>query len=118
MKSPGTITKYQFTKDMAELSGFGGGYEQACRNMVVAGCEWFDKHKRANPKFEGLKNIYGLTFSKSKSAKSLEKAIIKVNKGATGAQFEKSLQHVFYIQDAGWEKYVKESKKQKKKDRK
>ena len=35
------MSKYQYTDDMAEISGFGGGYESTCRAMVAAGLRQF-----------------------------------------------------------------------------
>ena len=39
---------YSFTPDMREISGFGGGYEQTCRNMLIAAVEWLDAHPDFN----------------------------------------------------------------------
>jgi len=41
-------SKYKYTDDMGEISGFGGGYEQTCRNMVIAGIESFESSPEAD----------------------------------------------------------------------
>ena len=42
-----TTGKYAFTPEMREISGFGGDYEQTCRNMLAAGLRWLDEHWQA-----------------------------------------------------------------------
>ena len=44
------MSKYVYTDNMSEISGFGGGYEAACRAMVVAGLEHLDANPQADRK--------------------------------------------------------------------
>ena len=45
------MTKYTFTPDMNEISGFGGDYEACCRRMLSAALEWLDAHPKDKPEF-------------------------------------------------------------------
>lgn len=100
--------KYQFTENMQEISGMGGGYEKACRNMVIAGLEWFDKNPDADPKFEQFKNIYGITANENKDMKAMQDAMLKVCEGCSGAMMQATTNHVLFIKANGWDKYVEE----------
>lgn len=105
--------KYKFTDDMGEISGFGGGYEKECRDMVVRGLEWLDAHPDADPKFHGYKNIVGIIVEDNEDAKELVKSMLGKETGHTGAMVEATVGHVRYIHQNGWDKYVEEKKKHK-----
>ena len=105
---PQRVTKYQFTEDMDEISGFGGGYEQTCRNMLATGCEWFDAHPDANPRFKGFKEVYGLCVEDNDDAKALSQAIFDGSgDDCTGAMHQAVVSACLYIRKQGWEKYQK-----------
>ena len=101
------MSKYVFTEKMREISGFGGGYEQACRDMVVAGLEWLDANPSADPKFHGYKNVYGLVSEDNEDAKNLSEAICAPAEGCSGAMHQAAVSHVLWIRANGWEAYVK-----------
>ena len=104
-------SKYVFTDDMDEISGFGGGYEQTCRNMVVAGLEWFDSHPNAAPLYKGFQRIYGVISEENAAAKLLSKAIVAGADGdCTGAMHQATVSHVLWIKTNGWERYCRESR--------
>jgi hypothetical protein len=103
---------YKYTETCREISGFGGGYEDACRNMVIAGMEWLDSHKDANPTFDQFQNIYGLTTNENADMESMQSAMNKViDDGASGAMMQASTSHVLYALKNGWEKYIEEMEK-------
>jgi hypothetical protein len=105
-------TKYQWTDDMREISGFGGGYEATCRAMVSAGMEWFDTHPDANPEFHTYQNITGLCMEDNKDAKDLSEAIVAVTAGdCTGAMHEYSIWHILKAHREGWSEYQQMSRK-------
>lgn len=100
---------YDFTESMGEISGFGGGYEQTCRNMLKAGLEWWDAHPAANPSFRAFNGVYGLIDETNEDAKALSKAVIDGAGGdCTGAMHQAVISSIFWIRKNGWEKYVKE----------
>jgi len=66
---------YEFTEQMREISGFGGGYEQTCRNMLKAGLKWWDKNPEVKPEFHSYKNIYGVISEDNEDAKALSEVI-------------------------------------------
>lgn len=100
------MSKYQFTDKMGELSGFGGGYEAACRRMVIKGVEWLDEHKHADLSVSALKNTFGFVSPDSSDAKDLEKAFTKDEDDLTGAMVHQAWLHLLFIQKNGWKKYV------------
>jgi len=106
-------SKYQFTDDMDEISGFGGGYEQTCRNMLAAGVEWLDAHPSADPQFQGYENIYGVIHEENADAKALSEAIVKAtDHDCTGAMHQTVITHCLFIRQNGWEEYCKIKKKE------
>ena len=102
------MSKYVFTEEMNEISGFGGGYETGCRDMVVAGLEWLDNNPKANPTFDQYKNIYGLTTNENKDMEKMQDVMLKVCDGCSGAMMQATTNHVLHIKKVGWDKYIKE----------
>jgi hypothetical protein len=106
------MSKYEYTEKCSEISGFGGGYEQACRKMVVAGMEWIDEHPGANLKVGSFKGVFGPTSAETEDTKLLEEAILKaVENGCTGAMLHAAYKHIFYAKHHGWEAYIREMEK-------
>lgn len=94
------IAGFEWTEDMREISGFGGGYERTCRAMVSAGCKWWGEHPGADPQFSGFKNVYGIVREDNEDAKALSKAVTNAADGdCTGAMHQAAISHVF-----GWRK--------------
>ena len=104
--------KYDYSKVKREISGFGGGYEDACRNMVIAGLEYLDANPDSDISYKEYKNIYGLTTGESEDCKKMEKAMLTVNDGCSGAQMQASKGHIMFIHKNGWDKYVEEMNKE------
>lgn len=105
-------TKYLFTPGMSEISGFGGGYEQTCRNMVAAGMEWLDSHPDADPQFHGFKGVYGVIADDNPDAKALSDAVVAGSGGdCTGAMHQAAVSHCMFIRKNGWTRYVEEMSK-------
>jgi len=51
---------YKYTEKCREISGMGGGYEDACRKMVIAGMLWFDEHPEQSHNFQDIEVYMGL----------------------------------------------------------
>jgi len=102
-------TKYQFTPEMREISGFGAGYEQTCRNMLSAGLEWLDEHPKADPKFQGYKNVVGILMEDNDDAKALSAAAVAASgNDCTGAMHQAVISHCLWIRKNGWDRFVAE----------
>lgn len=100
---------YEFTEQMGEISGFGGGYEGTCRKMLRVGLEWFDQNPDAKPEYIGYKNIYGIISEDNDDAKALTKVIVDASGGdCTGAMHQAVIGSILWIHKNGWEKYVEE----------
>ena len=105
------MSKYVYTDDMSEISGFGGGYESACRAMVVAGLEHLDANPHADPQFHGYQGIYGSITEDNADAKALSEAVVKAANGdCTGAMHQAAISHVLWIRENGWDRYCAESR--------
>lgn len=91
---------------MGEISGFGGGYEDCCRAMVLAGIKWLDEHPTADPQFHGYRGVYGVITEDNEDAKSLTAAVITpANGDCTGAMHQASIGHCLAYKRLGWEEY-------------
>lgn len=109
----------EYTPEMGEISGFGGGYEAICRKMVLAGVNWLEANPTADPKFLGHRGVYGLLLEDNEDAKALSKAMtaVEVTGGdCTGAMHHATVSHVLFIKTHGWDKYVEEMTKPEEKE--
>lgn len=106
-------TKYIYTDDMGEISGFGGGYEDACRKMVIAGLEWLDAHPQADPQFHGYKGVYGIITEDNEDATALTKAILSACDDCTGAMHQAAVNHCLAARKLGWEGYCAKMRERK-----
>lgn len=101
------MSKYQYTPEMNEISGFGGGYEEVCRKMVIAGLEWADAKGDADPRWKESEQIYGITIDENEDAKAMQNAMLKAaDNDCTGAMMQATMNHVLYVLKNGWDKYV------------
>ena len=108
------MSKYQYTDDMSELSGFGGGYEDTLRAMVVSGLEHLDANPHADPQFSGYKNIFGIITEDNADGKELSEAVVKAANGdCTGAMHQAAISHILWIRNNGWDQYCAEMRKRK-----
>ena len=104
---------YEFTDDMGEISGFGGGYEQACRDMLKAGLGWLDDHPDSDPKFHGYKDVYGIISEDNEDAKKLSNAVGRAVEDCTGAMHQAVISAALWIQKHSWDEYVAQMSKPK-----
>lgn len=89
----------------AEISGFGDDhweYEQACRDMVIAGARWLAEHPDAEPEVSGD----GVVQAENDDGEALIEAITDPAVGPSGAMVRAAVQHTFYIIENGWDAYV------------
>lgn len=108
------MKKYTYPEGIDVISGFGGGYEDACQKMVIAGMEWLDEHKEANPTFDQFKNIYGLTTNENEDMEAMQKHMNEaIGNEASGAMMQACTNHILYANKNGWEKYISEVTKEK-----
>ena len=113
------MSGYKYTDKCNEISGLGGSYEEACRKMVIAGLEWFDNNKEADPKFHGFKNVFGLIIEDNEEAEKLTKHMNEACNGeATGGMMQCCLDHVKYAKHNGWDKYIEAMEKGRDKEQK
>lgn len=102
--------KYIFEEGMGEISGMGGSYEQACRDMLKTGLDYWDANPNLDPKFHGYKGVYGVISEDNKDAEALTKAVLSASDDCTGAMHQAVIHAIFWIRKNGWDKYVKQMK--------
>ena len=102
------MTIFRHTLEMGEISGFGGGYEKCCQDMLEAGVKWLNAHANADLKGHTYANVYGVMMADSDDAKDLSKCISDASgpDGCTGAMHQAVLSNLFYIAKHGWHKYA------------
>ena len=101
--------EYKYLENRREISGFGGGYEDSCRKMVIAGMQWLDDNHGANPTFDQYKHIFGMTTNENEDMRKLQTHMNEViDNEATGAMMQACTNHVLYAWKNGWDKYQKE----------
>jgi hypothetical protein len=99
--------KAQLTDEMDKIFGFGDGYEETCRKMLLAGLEWLDAHPHADPKFRRSPNIYGIIKADNEDAKALSAAIEAGSGGdCTGAMHQAVVSHCLFVKLHSWKAYV------------
>lgn len=97
---------FRHTADMGEISGFGGGYEECCQDMLEAGVRWLNEHPKPNLEGHDFKNIFGIMVADSDDAKAMEGAALDAAKGdATGAMHHAVMSRLFWIAKNGWPAY-------------
>ena len=97
---------------LGEISGFGGGYEQACRDMVVAGVKWLREHPYANLRARKVEDVYPDIWGGSKDFNEFQNALAAACKeGASGAMVCATTKHALFIYRNGWEKYCENMRK-------
>jgi len=77
---------------MLEISGFGGGYEVACRTMMYAGLLWLLEHPDAD--------------ARGTDRDAFQKAIVRAEPGCSGAMFGAAASHAFFIRENGYEAWA------------
>jgi len=103
------VSDYRHTEDMGEISGFGGGYEDCCQDMLSAGVRWLRGNGAVDLQGHHYKNITGIFVSESPDAKALEQVVLAASGGeATGAMHHAVMSRLFFISENGWDTYCRE----------
>lgn len=99
--------KAQLTNETDEIFGFGDGYEDTCRRMLLAGLEWLAAHPQADPKFRRSPSIYGIIKEDNEDARALL-AAVETGSGedCTGAMHQAVVSHCLFIKLHGWKAYI------------
>lgn len=96
---------------LGEISGFGGAYEQACRDMVYAGIVWLERHPGADLRASTYRNVFGILNAESESTKELEKAVLRVCPDCSGAMHQATMMSCMFIAKNGWPAYAERMRK-------
>jgi hypothetical protein len=102
------MNKYQYTDKCAEISGLGGGYEDLCRKMVIAGKEWMDEHPGADVKIVTFKGVTGVALTQTDSARELMDTMNDAVEGYCPAlMIQVCGRHALYAKKHGWDAYIR-----------
>jgi hypothetical protein len=88
VEASGLRARYPWRDGIRELSGFGGGYEAACRTMMYAGLLWLGECPTADAR--GADKL------------AFENAILRVEPGCSGAMFGAAASHALFIHEKGY----------------
>ena len=105
------MDEFRHTPDMGEISGFGGGYEKTCQDMLEAGVKHINARflSGGDLKLSGFTNVFGLCFPENEPTEELSKAIVDAADGdCTGAMHHAVMARLAFIAKNGWEKYCSE----------
>lgn len=99
-------------KGIYDISGYGGGYEEACQTMLQAGYDWMLNHAKG----QELKNatnprIFGVFIPGSNTTKELGDIVAKSVPDCSGAMHHAVMSHLIYISTHGLETWKAEVKK-------
>ena len=110
-----TTPIYKHTPDMGEISGFGGGYEALCQDMLNAGVVWLTAHRYADLQASGYKGVFGVLKAESDDAKAMEAAMMAADtkQDCTGAMHHAVMSRLFWISANGWDAYCAELRQRK-----
>jgi len=101
-----SLERFPWTDDMREISGMGGGYENACRKMVSAGMAWLVDHKDGQkPEMGTYEGITGIAFARNDAGVSFSDAVGKAVEDCTGAMHQFSCAHAKKAFEMGWPAY-------------
>ncbi len=102
---------WKHTPEMGEISGFGGGYEEACQQMLHQGVAYLVSLGERRPEFEveTYRGVFGICDLTGPDAEGLEAAVMAGDGfGATGAMHQAVMMRLRFIAEHGWERYVAE----------
>lgn len=99
-------------RNIAEISGFGGGYEKACQDMLQAGWEWMCQNREKGLAGNTYKNVYGIFKPGNQATEELSKTIVAASGGdCSGAMHQAVMGHLMYINTNGLDKWMEEVRK-------
>lgn len=98
----------QWTDDMDEISGFGGGYEAHCRALALECVKWLEANRAALVFNDDGSFRFGGADEEAKAAYDRMCDHIDAVTGhqSTGAQVGAAASHGCYIFARGWEAYA------------
>ena len=87
-----------------DISGFSGGYEDACQVMLTRALGWYVK-KQKHPRYKTLENVMGICTAENPDAKELDKVMCK-GIDPSGAMHQCVVAHFFHILANGYDDWI------------
>ena len=116
---PETRAKFPWLPEMGEISGFGGGYEETCRNMLYGALAYLDEHcTTQEEKINAVAKLVDDLRDRNYKNNGIEKAIMKAcENDCTGAMHNAAVSHLMFLTKNGYEKYKNELIEREKKEK-
>lgn len=101
--------KYRFTADMAEISGFGSDYEEACREALRDALLYLDANPGTPLRAEAIPGVFGLVKGNARLEAAIEAGNTAVvarfgsDGGLTGAMVHAITNCLLFIEKNGWD---------------
>jgi len=103
------MASYRHSDDMGQISGFGGGYEAACQDMLNAGVNWLVANaEKRDFKTSEYKGVFGIIQPASDDAKKLSEVVGSACKDCTGAMHHAVMNRLLFIASKGWDAHCQE----------
>ncbi len=98
--------KCPWTEDMGEISGFGGAYEDACRQMLWQGLLYLEGlgKEEADSLAKTARWTSSFLWHKNPALKAFDEAICG-DVDPSGAMFGAAVGIILYVWENGWEKF-------------
>lgn len=94
---------FTWTPEMGEISGFGGGYEEACQKMTRAGVAWLEAEPR---RLDTLTRLDAPEEERNTVYRALQDCVEAAEEGSSGAMTSAAAKHALRIAADGWPAYV------------
>jgi len=99
--------QYEWNDEMDEVSGLGGEYEEACREMIAAGLQWLEDNDGPVVKFSGGQNVTARIGPAAGEIDDLREHMASVVEfDVTPSMLHVCVKHALYAYDIGWLSYT------------
>jgi len=102
-----SVQQYEWTDEMAEISGFGGEYELSCRKMITTGLEWLEDNDGPIAEFSTGHNVTARIDEGTEATGELRAHMASaVDVDPSPSMLHLCVKQALYAQEIGWDAYV------------
>jgi hypothetical protein len=102
-----SVQRYEWTDEMDEISGFGGEYEESCRQMVTAGLKWLERNDGPATEFSMGDNVFARIDEEAEATDELRTHMASaVDMDPSPSMLHLCVKHTLYAHEIGFEAYV------------
>jgi len=101
------VHRYDWINEIGEISGFGGEYEESCRQMVTAGLKWLEQNEGPSTEFSTGDNVFAQIDEEADATDELRTHMVSaVDMDPSPSMLHLCLKHTLYANEIGWEGHV------------